>query len=98
MELANYSTVSVSARELPLGYSTWPRALWNDVMVKEGISMETPTLVVSIEPGPTRAKLKCRAWGRGGGGGICILTSIKMDGWGYLHSGTRVASFPEKLR
>ena len=40
-------------------------------MVNEGISMETPTLVVSIEilcePGPTRAKLKCRAWGRGKG-------------------------------
>ena len=42
MELASYSTVSVSTRVLLL---TWPRALWNDVMVKEGISMETPTIM-----------------------------------------------------
>ena len=49
IELASNSTVSVSTRVLPPGYSTWPQALWNDVMVKEGISMETPTIVVSIE-------------------------------------------------
>ena len=39
---------------LPSGYSTWPRALWNDVMVKEGISMETPTIMGSIEISRTR--------------------------------------------
>ena len=27
--------------------ATWPWALWNDVMVKEGVSMDTPTLVES---------------------------------------------------
>ena len=35
-------------------YFTWPRALWNDVMVKEGISMETPTIMGSIEISQTR--------------------------------------------
>ena len=48
VELASYSTVSVSTRVLP------PRALWNDVMVNEGISMETPTIMGSIEISGTR--------------------------------------------
>ena len=54
VELASYSTISVSTLVLPPGYSTWPRALWNDVMVKEGISMETPTIMGSIEISRTR--------------------------------------------
>ena len=40
VELASYSAISVSTQVLPLGYY-WPRGLWNDVIVNEGISMET---------------------------------------------------------
>ena len=45
VELASYSAVSLATRdEYSHQAATWPWALWNGVMVKGGISMDTPTL------------------------------------------------------
>ena len=61
----------VERSEVPPGYSTWPRALRNYVMVNEGISMETPTYYCGfLEISRTRpysSRIKNRAWGRGYG-------------------------------
>ena len=56
IELASHSTVRVSTP------STSTRLIYLDtgtlVMMKEGISMETPNIVVSIEISRTRPQLK----------------------------------------
>ena len=45
---SRYSVVSLTTRVLaPDCYLHWPWALWNDVMVKGGVSMDTPTLIKS---------------------------------------------------
>ena len=49
MDDNRYWSINGGLYATPTRLLTWSRALWNDVMVNEGIYMETPIIMGSIE-------------------------------------------------